>query len=410
MATVAKDECHSDNSIGSHQHADTIAISMKHGTGAGSTPSSFTHSAHIQATIGQIFHDKLQNKSDDCDILLSTRDIMASSIDSSFSCSPALAGEAWAVAKETDDLDDTESVTSLDQSMDSSRSQTPVIPSISGDKPPCKKKKRFSRRSKHNPDALSEGEQMEEIGEHSSMAKKRIKKVRKHCDTCPLYMREVQKAQQLKDKAKETVNAKDIDNTNDKTIANDNTNENVHKGDSQTVPDNNSNVPNTVLPIREHKSSDKTKGDLEIDVPKDVNEEKQLGDISATSSASQNTEKRRRKKRLVCTCKHRKKRPEPEGGCGIPPRFMDEYDRIIYCNDPIFSDVEDNPQMDERINQEMVRFHKRHNGHQTDIFQTAHMVTSNTMLRFAIIGTELQNIRRVLLRRVIFLIFSLLPC
>ena len=106
---------------------------------------------------------------------------------------------------------------------------------------------------------------------------------------------------------------------------------------------------------------------------------------------------------LICTCvivtKPRSKpRPEPEGGQCLTT-FKDEYDRIIYGSDPIFSDTEDNPSMDEQVQQEMGRYHKR-TASNPDIFATAMMVTSNTMLKFAIIQAELKNLIQGALKRV----------
>lgn len=106
---------------------------------------------------------------------------------------------------------------------------------------------------------------------------------------------------------------------------------------------------------------------------------------------------------LLCTCKivtkeRTKPRPEPEGGQSKDD-FMDEYERIIYGCEPIFSDTEDNPAVDEQIDQEMERYHKRTSAN-PDIFATAMMVTSTTMMKFAIIQAELKNLMQVALKRV----------
>ena len=109
---------------------------------------------------------------------------------------------------------------------------------------------------------------------------------------------------------------------------------------------------------------------------------------------------------LVCTCHKRSKsktrRPDPEGGPNISSLVpMDEYDKIIYNAEPLFSDVEENTVLDDQIKRDMERYHKRVQN--PDIFSAALMVNSNTLLKFAIIGTELQNISNTSLRRVMFL-------
>ena len=109
---------------------------------------------------------------------------------------------------------------------------------------------------------------------------------------------------------------------------------------------------------------------------------------------------------LVCTCHKRSKskirRPDPEGGPNVSSLVpMDEYDKIIYNAEPLFSDAEENAVLDDQIKKDMERYHKRVQN--PDIFSAALMVNSNTLLKFAIIGTELQNISNTSLRRVMFL-------
>ncbi len=109
---------------------------------------------------------------------------------------------------------------------------------------------------------------------------------------------------------------------------------------------------------------------------------------------------------LVCTCHKRSKsksrRPDPEGGPNVPPpALMDEFDKVIYNKEPLFSDTEENTVADDQVLKDMERYHKRVQN--PDIFSAALMVNSNTLLKFAIIGTELQNISNTSLRRVMFL-------
>jgi len=105
---------------------------------------------------------------------------------------------------------------------------------------------------------------------------------------------------------------------------------------------------------------------------------------------------------LVCTCKPKKsKRPEPEGRSAPFPKIMSEYDKVIFNDDPLFSDLDDDDDDDpirmEQIKNEAERYHKR--AHHSDMFAAAQMVNTNTMLKFAIIGAELQNIIQVSLKR-----------
>ena len=107
---------------------------------------------------------------------------------------------------------------------------------------------------------------------------------------------------------------------------------------------------------------------------------------------------------LPCTCKivtkeRSKPRPEPEGGQSNT-NFLDEYDRIIYGTEPIFSDMEENEAMDQQIRMEMERYHKRSSVVNADIFASATLVTSNTLMKFAIIQAELKNLMHIALQRV----------
>ncbi len=111
----------------------------------------------------------------------------------------------------------------------------------------------------------------------------------------------------------------------------------------------------------------------------------------------------------VCTCrkKTKHKRPEPEGGyVSINLDLIHEYDRLIYSNEPIFSDLDDNYEVDEQIKQESDRHHKRHASSFTNMFNAAQLVHTNTMMKFAIIQTELRNIIETCLKRVIIQFYT----
>lgn len=93
-------------------------------------------------------------------------------------------------------------------------------------------------------------------------------------------------------------------------------------------------------------------------------------------------------------------RPEPEGGEQTTNSdvvyTLDECDRILNCDNQLFSDVEPDEELDKQIEVELDRLHKR----STDVFAVAQMIQSNTLLKFAIIQTELKNVTDSALRRV----------
>lgn len=91
------------------------------------------------------------------------------------------------------------------------------------------------------------------------------------------------------------------------------------------------------------------------------------------------------------------KRPEPEGG--NTPAYMDPFDRVIYSNEPLFSDME----MSEEESETRPVDPKRPSrpGRPIGLCLGLNPLGSNTMIKFAIIGTEIQNVLRVSLKRVL---------
>ena len=109
------------------------------------------------------------------------------------------------------------------------------------------------------------------------------------------------------------------------------------------------------------------------------------------------------------------RRPEPEGGNSTSMVHMDEYDKVIYNNDPLFSDLELSDKEEGSEQQSASNRPRRPprmmgtNGGSGIIFPCLQFgINSNTMIKFAIIGTELQNVLQVSLKRVmhILIIFS----
>ena len=100
----------------------------------------------------------------------------------------------------------------------------------------------------------------------------------------------------------------------------------------------------------------------------------------------------------MCTCKKSKsqsmKRPEPEGGhrTSFSPVYDDDYDAVINRRTILFSDFEEESGDDEKYKQECSRQMSRRSAGNAGLFS---LINSNTMMKFAIIGTELQNILNV---------------
>lgn len=96
-------------------------------------------------------------------------------------------------------------------------------------------------------------------------------------------------------------------------------------------------------------------------------------------------------------------RPEPEGSILSDPSkacFLDDLERVIYCNEPLFSDAEDeDPTLEDQIRAESERFHRRVTKPE-NVFSAVQMLNTNTMMKLAIIQTELKNVKDISLRRV----------
>lgn len=93
-------------------------------------------------------------------------------------------------------------------------------------------------------------------------------------------------------------------------------------------------------------------------------------------------------------------RPEPEGGNPVNLVPMDEFDRVIYNNDPLFSDIDISEEEDQSQKPQRPSRAPRPGGLMFSCLSLG--IQSNTMIKYAIIGTEVQNILKVSLRRVGF--------
>ena len=135
------------------------------------------------------------------------------------------------------------------------------------------------------------------------------------------------------------------------------------------------------------------------------------GQSSASQLMLQNVPSSDQVPKCICdktTKVHRssKNRPEPEGSL-LAWDFMDEFEKTVYNNDPLFSDLEDNPELDAQVKTESDRFHKRSSQSVMNIFASALSFNTNTMMKFAIIQTELKNLIEIHVTRVYFM-FALL--
>uniref|UniRef100_K1QFV5 Tropomyosin n=1 Tax=Magallana gigas TaxID=29159 RepID=K1QFV5_MAGGI len=90
-------------------------------------------------------------------------------------------------------------------------------------------------------------------------------------------------------------------------------------------------------------------------------------------------------------------RPEPEGGNPVNLVPMDEFDRVIYNNDPLFSDIDISEEEDQSQKPQRPSRAPRPGGLMFSCLSLG--IQSNTMIKYAIIGTEVQNILKVSLRR-----------
>ncbi|XP_046340959.1 tropomyosin isoform X10 [Haliotis rufescens] len=132
----------------------------------------------------------------------------------------------------------------------------------------------------------------------------------------------------------------------------------------------------------------KKKSSKKVKKKKDKDKDKSSKDKSEKSSKSKSGRSSSR-------------RPEPEGG-NAPASYVDDYERIIYSNDALFSDVELTDEDYANFNKDCRRPHRANRqGRDGAILIpcTQLGINSNTMIKFAIIGTELQNVIQVSLKR-----------
>ena len=107
----------------------------------------------------------------------------------------------------------------------------------------------------------------------------------------------------------------------------------------------------------------------------------------------------------ICTCDTEKQssrahsvthksppsRSEPERG-HFSIIGVDDFHKLIYEKHPLFSDVEDDMEIDQTIKDESDRYHKRSSQAFKNIFSSALCYNSSTMMKFAIIQNEVRNL------------------
>ena len=84
---------------------------------------------------------------------------------------------------------------------------------------------------------------------------------------------------------------------------------------------------------------------------------------------------------------------EREGGHCVISQDMSEFHKLIYENEPIFSDTEINEELDKQIREESDRYHKRSTQLSKNIFASALCYNSSTMMKLAIIQNEIRNLQ-----------------
>lgn len=165
----------------------------------------------------------------------------------------------------------------------------------------------------------------------------------------------------------------------------------THSQESQTsqsvsnVPEQSSNTEGATPKKRHGSKKSKKKKDKKSEKSKEKEDNK--GDTE-----SKDCEKREKKKKSSKSSR----RPEPEGG-NSTGHVMSEFDRVIYSDEPLFPDLdlsEDDPKDQYR--------QRRSNRPTLGLFIPCGQMNSNTMIKFAIIGTELQNVLNISLKRVCF--------
>lgn len=165
-----------------------------------------------------------------------------------------------------------------------------------------------------------------------------------------------------------------------------------------------------------HDSTDKVK---KKDGTKKVKKKKVKKSKDKDKDCEKGEKSEKKEKRKSKKSKQSSRRPEPEGGNTTVGNFRDEYDRIIYSNVPMFSDLEMSdeeskkqdrppppPRRQSRLRQIQMQQQQQQNNSTGIFFPCPNFsINSNTMIKFAIIGTELQNIARTAMRRVWMILF-----
>ena len=124
---------------------------------------------------------------------------------------------------------------------------------------------------------------------------------------------------------------------------------------------------------------------------------------SKTEDCDSGEKVKRKKDKSKSSKKKSSERPEPEGGNTPVTHSLDDFERVIYSNEPLFSDLElsdEDSELTKRPTRPQ-RSSSRPGGIMFPCISLGLMgMQSNTMIKFAIIGTEIQNVLQVSLRRV----------
>ena len=107
----------------------------------------------------------------------------------------------------------------------------------------------------------------------------------------------------------------------------------------------------------------------------------------------------------VCTCDHEKTQSRTHSVAHKSPKShskperghfsnldADDFHKLIYENQPLFSDLENDSDIDQSIKEESDRYHKRSSQAFKNIFSSALCYNPSTMMKFAIIQNEVRNL------------------
>ena len=131
-----------------------------------------------------------------------------------------------------------------------------------------------------------------------------------------------------------------------------------------------------------------------IDTSLPVVQEEQSSDHCTCDKVRKSSDRFHKAQKSQNSSKMRSSRVEPEGGHCAISSDMNEFHKLIYENEPLFSDNEDdNNDIAKQVREESERYHKRSTQMSKNIFASALCYNSSTMMKLAIIQNEIRNLQ-----------------